>query len=118
DLGFIRPRNQLEWQFAYCQALLYVEHIQKKYGPKAIGKLLAAFAEGHDTASALREACDVDKETFEKDYRAHLEEVVRPMLGKKKGEKARKPRTIKQLKADHKKKPEDPDIAGELALRL
>jgi tetratricopeptide (TPR) repeat protein len=116
DLGFIRPRSPLEWHLAYCQSQLYVQYIQKQHGPAAVGKLLAAYAEGLGTPAALAKACGgVDKATFEKGYRAHLQEVVKPLLGKKTSEK---PRTRKQLEAEHKKKPDDPDVAAELAQRL
>jgi Flp pilus assembly protein TadD len=116
DLGFIRPRGPLEWQLAYCQAHLYVQYIRKTYKDEAIGKLLAAYADGFDTPSALARACNnVDKAAFEKGYRAYLDEVVKPLLGKKKPQKRR---TLAELKAAHKQNKDDPDIAAELALRL
>ncbi len=114
DLGFIRPRGPLEWQLAYCQAHLYVQYVRKEHGAEAIGKMLAAYAEGLDTPSALARACNkVDKATFEKGYREYLKEVIKPLVGKKKADK----RTVAQLRAEHKKD-EDPDVGAELALRL
>jgi Flp pilus assembly protein TadD len=114
DLGFIRPRNPLEWQQAYCQAQLYVEYIQKEYGPGAIGRLLAAYADGLSTAAALSKACNkVAKADFEKGYWAYLDKVVKPLRGKKPA----KQRTLKQLLAEYKKDPNNADVAAELALR-
>jgi tetratricopeptide (TPR) repeat protein len=115
DLGFIRPRNPEEWQLAYAQAQLYVEYLQKTYGPAVTGKLLAAYAEGLNTTAALSQACKVERSAFEKGYRAYLNEVVKPLLGKKAQEK---PRTLEQLRAEYKKDPNNADVAAELAYRL
>jgi tetratricopeptide (TPR) repeat protein len=115
DLGFIRPRDPLEWLQAYCQAQLYVEHIEKTYGQKAIGQMLAAFAQGKGTAEVIREVCKVDKATFEKGYRAYLDALVKKLRGNRPEEKRR---TLEQLQAEYKKNPKDADIAAELALRL
>jgi tetratricopeptide (TPR) repeat protein len=115
DLGFIRPRDPLEWQQAYCQAQLYIEYIVKEHGQQAIGKLLAAFARGLSAAEAIKEVCKVDKAGFEKGYRAYLDKVVQELGGKR---AVQKRRTLKELQADYKKDAMDADTAGELALRL
>jgi tetratricopeptide (TPR) repeat protein len=115
DLGFIRPRGPHEWHLAYAQSQLYVEYVKKKYGPSAIGKLLAAYADGRGTADALARAChNVSRSAFEKGYRAYLDKVVKPLLGKR---STAKRRTLDQLLADYKKDP-SADVAAELALRL
>jgi tetratricopeptide (TPR) repeat protein len=116
DLGFIRPRDPLEWQQAYCQAQLYVQYIVKTYGQQAIGKLLAAFARGVNVDAALAEACKgVDRKTFEKGYRAYLDQVIKPLQGKQVVEDKR---TLEELEADYKKDMNNPDLAAELAYRL
>src|SRR5262245_29782222 len=115
DLGFIRPRDPLEWQQAYCQAQLYVEYLEKKFGPKSIGQMLAAFTKGKSAAEAIQEVCKVDKAAFEKGYRAYLDEVVKTLQGKRPVEKRR---TLEQLQAEYKKDSRNPDLAAELALRL
>jgi tetratricopeptide (TPR) repeat protein len=115
DLGFIRPRDALEWQQAYCQAQLYVEYLEKQHGPKVIGRLLAAFTTGKSATEAIQEVCKVDKAAFEKNYRAYLDEVVATLRGKRPAEKRR---TLEQLQAEYKKDPRNPDVAAELALRL
>jgi tetratricopeptide (TPR) repeat protein len=114
DLGFIRPRNRGEWHLAYCQSQLYVQFLEKEFGPAVIGKMLAAFARGLGTAEALQEVCKVDKAAFEKRYRAHVEGVVRSLRGKKANQK---PRTLKQLQAEYKKDPGNAEVCAELALR-
>lgn len=115
DLGFIRPRDPLEWQQAYCQAQLYVEYLEKKFGDKAVGQMLAAFARGKSTAEALQEVTKQDKASFEKGYRAYLEEVVQQLRGNR---PVQKRRTLEQLQAEYKKDPRNADVAAELALRL
>jgi tetratricopeptide (TPR) repeat protein len=115
DLGFIRPRDPLEWQQAYCQAQLYIEYIVKQHGQLAIGKLLAAFARGLSAVDAIKEVCKVDRAGFEKGYRAYLEKVVQELGGK---QGVQKRRTLKELQAEYKKDPANADVAGELALRL
>ncbi len=111
DLGFIKPRNALDWSMAYCQSQLYVEYLKRKFGPKAVGELLAAYKEGLDTAAAIQKVCLVDKPTFEKGYRKYLDEVVQTIQGKR----ADKSMTYGQLQKAHEEKPGDVDISARLA---
>jgi cellulose synthase operon protein C len=118
DLGFIRPRDALEWQQAYLQASLYIEYIEKTFGgegKKPVGVMLAAFAEGKSAVEAISIACKVDKATFEKGYRAYLDQVVKETSGKRAAEKQR---TLAELRAEYKKDPKDADVCAALALRL
>jgi tetratricopeptide (TPR) repeat protein len=110
-LGFIRPRSPLQWQQAYLQSLLYVEYLTKTHGEKSIGKMLAAFAAGLDTGPALEKACNVKQADFEKGYRAFLAEKVKNTPARQ----VRKEMTLKELRAEHKKNPDDNDIAAQLA---
>jgi len=36
DLGFIRPRDQLEWNMAYAQSQIYVNYLKDQYGPRRL----------------------------------------------------------------------------------
>jgi tetratricopeptide (TPR) repeat protein len=110
DLGFIRPRSPLDWNMAYCQALLYVEYLKKEHGEKVIGELLAAYRDGLSTDAVLKKVCKTDKATFEKGYRAYLDEVVKGLGGKP----AEKRRTFNELKAEVEKNPK-PELVAELA---
>ncbi|NBO92815.1 MAG: tetratricopeptide repeat protein [Planctomycetia bacterium] len=114
DLGFIRPRDPMEWQLAYCQANLYIEYIELKHGKDNIGKMLAAFAKGSSTTQAVKDVLKVEKADFEKGYKTFLDELVAKLRGKKATEKRR---TLDELQAEYKKNPADPDVAAELALR-
>jgi len=116
-LGFVRPRGPDEWTLAYCQSQLYVEYLTKTHGEPCVGKLLEAFRQGMDTGAALKSACGVEKEAFEKGYRAYVEEIVKPYLSRAKKEEE-KPMTFAELEAAQKKDPEDPDLAARLADQL
>jgi tetratricopeptide (TPR) repeat protein len=111
NMGFIRPRSPVEWHQAYCQSQLYVEFMQKKYGPRTVGGMLNAYRDGLDTAAAIKQVCKVEKTEFEKGYREYLDEVVKGI----KGRPAEKPMTLAQLQAAHEKNPDDLDIAARLA---
>lgn len=114
DLGFIRPRSGDDWQFAYCQARLYVEYLEKTHGKAAIGGMLDAYRDGLDTVAALRKVCKVDKETFERGYRKHVDEEVKKLGGKP----VEKPMKLSELRDALKDKPEDLDLLARLAEKL
>ncbi len=111
ELGFVRPRNPLEWQMAYCQSQLYVTYLKQTYGPAAVGEMLAAYGDGLGTDDVVRKVCKVDKEAFEKGYRAFLEDLVKGLPGRPAGKR----KTLAQLKAAHEKNASDPDAAAALA---
>lgn len=110
-LGFVRPRSPDQWQQAYLQSQLYVEYLTKTHGEKAIGQLLAAYADGLDTDAALGRAVKASKADFEKGYRKFLEERVEK-IGLKSGKKRL---GFKELKAAQEANPEDADLAAQLA---
>jgi len=112
-LGFIRPRNPEQWDQAYMQSLLYVEYIAKKYGEPAIGKLLAAYADGLETDAALARCFKVDKAAFEKDYRAFLTDRLPKDVVKAAPTFA----SFRAVKEAYEKDPKNPDTTAALAER-
>ncbi|MCS7045992.1 MAG: tetratricopeptide repeat protein [Gemmataceae bacterium] len=110
-LGFVRPRSPEQWQQAYLQSFLYVEYLKQTHGPKAVGALLAAFAEGLDTDGALLKALKTSKEDFEKGYRKFLHDRAAQV----RGPAAQKQVPFKELKAAQQANPDDPDLAAQLA---
>src|SRR5262249_32028141 len=80
----------------------------------AVGELLSAYRDGLDTASAISKVCKVDKETFEKGYRAYLQEVVKSLRGKP-GEKKL---SLSELREAVKKDPDNLDWKAQLAEQL
>jgi tetratricopeptide (TPR) repeat protein len=111
DLGFMRPRSPEDWHMAYCQSQLYIEYLKLKFGDKAIGEMLAAYGDGLDTAAALDKVCKVDKASFEKGFRAYLDEVVKGIKSKP----PEKAMTFSQLREAQQKDPENPDLKARLA---
>jgi tetratricopeptide (TPR) repeat protein len=112
-LGFVRPSSPEEWHLAYLQSQLYVEYLTKTHGKAAMGKLLDAFRDGLDTGSAIEKVCQVDKASFEKGYRAFLQERVKNTVPAA----VEKKLTTKQLKEALAKDPENADLKGQLAER-
>jgi tetratricopeptide (TPR) repeat protein len=94
---------------AYYQGYLYVDYIARTHGAAAIAALLEAYRQGLDTGDALRRACGVEKDAFEKGYREYVRQLVRV------GPRMEKPMTATELELAHKKNPEDADVAARLA---
>jgi tetratricopeptide (TPR) repeat protein len=114
-LAFVRPRNQEEWALAYCQSHLYVEYLIKTHGIGAIGPMLNAYRDGLDTAAAIQKVCKVDKDAFEKGYKAYVTGVVKAIPSGGKKAEAEKPMTLAELEKAHDKDPDDLDVAARLA---
>jgi tetratricopeptide (TPR) repeat protein len=117
ELGFIRPRSQLDWHLAYCQSQLYVEYMTEKYGAESVGKMLAGYRDGLDTDAAIVKACRIDKESFEKGYRVYIDGILEGMfshdhLSPRIPEKAM---TYGQLQKAHEADPGNRVLAARLA---
>ena len=76
SMGFIRAGNQANWNFAYCQSLLYAEYMVERFGEPSLAKLLDAYRRNRTTDQAIPEVFGVDKADFEKGYRAYLDKIV------------------------------------------
>lgn len=109
--AFGRPKTPLDWQMAYCQALLYAEYMIERFGDRAIPDLLDAYRDGLETEVAIRRAFKVDKADFEKGYRAYVEKVAQGLKTRPTKERSFA-EAEKALRAD----PKDAQAAAELAL--
>ncbi|MBX9792084.1 MAG: tetratricopeptide repeat protein [Pirellulales bacterium] len=76
NFGFIRPQSGDDWSMAYCQAELYAEYIQERFGGDAIAKLLAAYAGSQNTREVLRQALGVEQSDFEEGYQKYVGQIV------------------------------------------
>jgi tetratricopeptide (TPR) repeat protein len=112
QLGFIRPRMEDEWQFAYCQSFLYVEYLKSTFGESKVGPLLDAYRDGLDTAAAIRKVCGVDQAEFEKGYKRYLDEQVKSMAA---GKSPAKVLSFRDLQKAHEREPRNDDTAAQLA---
>jgi tetratricopeptide (TPR) repeat protein len=59
--------------FAYYQASLVVEHIHDTYGQRKLRALIAAYADGSDTETAIKNALGVDIDELQKGFDASLD---------------------------------------------
>ena len=119
-MGFAKPKDPSEWGLAYCQSQLYVEYMVKSHGQASVGKILNAYRDGLDTGAAIKLACGVEKATFEKGYREHVEQVLKPYRGVPKRAKNpdEKPMTFEELTEAQKKNPDDTELGARLAEQL
>ena len=111
NLGFIRPKSPMDWQFAYCQSLLYAQFIEEQFGEKTIAKLLQAYRKNLNTADAIQRACGVDKQTFEAGYRKYLDRVVAEI----KTAQSEPDESLDQLEKDYTADPENSEAAAKYA---
>lgn len=111
NLGFIRPESGADWQMAYCQAELYAEYLRDKYGPDAIARLLAAFANNQNTAVAIEKALGVSQAEFDAGYQLRLEQIVADL------KRTSTPPEMKlaQLERAVKEDPDNPQLLAQLA---
>ncbi|MCX7426369.1 MAG: tetratricopeptide repeat protein [Planctomycetia bacterium] len=112
NFGFTRPDSSDEWQMAYCQAELYVDYILDRHSPEALGKLLAAYADGLTTRQAIPRALGTSQEEFERGYVAYLQQLVSRYSG---AEEFGQRWSFDELLKQHRAKPEDVEVAAELA---
>ncbi|MBI1344814.1 tetratricopeptide repeat protein [bacterium] len=75
-LGFQRAESREDWDFAYCQSVLYAEYFIERFGSDALPKLLNAYRHTRSTDVALREAYDVEKADVEAGYLDFLKRRV------------------------------------------
>ena len=68
--GFSNPE---QISYSYYQASLVVEHIVDLYGQPRLRALVAAYADGTDTETAIRQALGVDIDALQKSFDAFLE---------------------------------------------
>ncbi len=111
NLGFIRPHSSDEWTLAYCQAELYAEYMLERFGDDAIAKMLAAYADNLTTPEALDRAFSVPQADFEQGYRQFVENVVASAPVARKSVEP----NLLQLQKALGKKPDDPQLLGQMA---
>lgn len=111
SMGFVRAGNQENWNFAYCQSVLYAEYMVERFGEPTLAKLLEAFRRNETIDQAIPEVFGVDKADFEKGYREFLDKLV---AGLKKSEEEKDPRPA-QIEKAYEKNKDDPKAAANYA---
>jgi cellulose synthase operon protein C len=74
DQGFIRPTYASQVIVSYTQAGLICEYVAARWGQEALQAILRSFAEGLDTGEALERSLAIPPETFDAEFKAHLDE--------------------------------------------
>ncbi|MEX0679020.1 MAG: tetratricopeptide repeat protein [Pirellulales bacterium] len=110
NLGFIRPHSSVEWTLAYCQAELYAEYVLERFGPDAIAKMLAAYADNLTTPEALERAFDVNQPDFERGYQEFVKKIVAGLPAAAGGEMS-----LVELQKALAEKPKDPELLAKTA---
>lgn len=111
SMGFIRAGNQANWNFAYCQSVLYAEYMVERFGEESLAKLLGAYRRNRTTDQAIPEVFGVDKADFEKGYREYLDKVV-AQIRQSDDEPEIKPNLVEK---NYEKDKKDPKAAAEYA---
>lgn len=110
-MGFVRAGTQENWNFAYCQSLIYAEYMVKRFGEPSLARLLDAYRRNRTTDQAIPEVFGVDKADFEKGYRDYLNEIV---AGIRKSEEETEPKAS-QVERAYEKNKSDPQAAANYA---
>lgn len=114
SMGFIRAGNQENWNFAYCQSLLYAEYMVERFGEPSLAKLLDAYRRNLTTTQAIPEVFGVDKADFEEGYLKYLDRVV-ASIQKSEDEPEQRP---SQIEKEYEKNKSDPKAAANYARLL
>ncbi len=80
DGGFMRPTYDGQVIVSYTQGGLICEYIHREWGQQGLVDVLERFAEGLDTAAAIREGLEVSPETFDRGFKEYLETEFRATL--------------------------------------
>ncbi len=110
-LGFQKAESRDDWNFAYCQSVLYSDYFEQRFGKEALAKLLDAYRTTRSTDVAVRTAFAVDKADLEAGYVQFLKDRVSRLatVG-----------TLPELDAaqvrkDFVDRPDDPDVRAAYA---
>lgn len=114
SMGFIRAGSQANWNFAYCQSLMYAEYMVERFGEESLGKLLDAYRRNRTTDQAIPEVFGVDKADFEKGYRAYLDKIVAGIRATADEPELRP----NQIEKNYEKNKKDPEAASQYALLM
>lgn len=110
-LGFQRAESRDDWNFAYCQSVLYSDYFEQRFGKEALAKLLEAYRTTRSTSIAVQQAFQVNKADLEAGYVKFLQERaarlanagILPELD------------IPKVRKDYADKPDDHDVQAAYA---
>lgn len=80
DQGFLRPAYEGQVQVSYAQAGLMCTFAEDRWGMPALVAFLDAFRDDVDTATAVRQAFDVEPAAFDAQFQAYVQQRFAPYL--------------------------------------
>ena len=113
SMGFIRAGTQENWNFAYCQSVLYADYMAERFGEESLARLLEAYRKNQTTDQAVPAVFGVDKADFEKGYREFLDQVVAGLRSS--DDSASPEQRPSQIEKAYEKNKQDPQAAANYA---
>lgn len=114
DQNFRRPKSRRDWNFAYCQSVLFADYLVSEFGSDALNRLLDAYAAGQETAAAFEKLFGKTVKEMEEGFFDHARIVAASLVSVSEGPAA-SPREIAEA---FRKTPESPDAAANFAWLL
>ncbi|HET6424670.1 MAG TPA: tetratricopeptide repeat protein, partial [Planctomycetaceae bacterium] len=110
-LGFQKAESRDDWNFAYCQSVLYSDYFEQRFGKESLARLLEAYRTTRSTSVAVQQAFQIDKADLEAGYVKFLQERATrlatagtlPELD------------VAQARKDYADRPDDPDAQAAYA---
>lgn len=110
--GFVLAGSSEEWNFAYCQSMLYADYMVERAGEESLVKLLDAYRRQLKTPAAIQEVFGVDLAAFEAGYLKFLQQTV---AGLDAVEPRDEPQTPAEIQRAYREAPDSPEAAGRYA---
>ncbi|HLF13036.1 MAG TPA: tetratricopeptide repeat protein [Gammaproteobacteria bacterium] len=82
DRGFIRPSYESQVIVSYMQAGLICEYIAQRWGQTALESMLKLYAQGKDTAAAVRGALEISPEQFDSEFAGYVDGEFGALVGR------------------------------------
>lgn len=110
-LGFQKAESRDDWNFAYCQSVLYADYFEQRFGKESLAKLLEAYRGTRSTSVAVQQAFQVDKADLEAGYVKFLQERAARL---KAIERLPELDPVK-VRKDYADRPDDPEVRAAYA---
>lgn len=114
DHNFRRPKSRRDWNFAYCQSVLFADYLVKEFGDDALNRLLDSYAAGDETSAAFEKLFGKSVPEMEQSFFEMVRNVAASLVSVSEGPSI-SPRDIADA---FRKDPESPEAAANFAWLL
>lgn len=114
DQNFRRPKSRRDWNFAYCQSVLFADYLVNEFGDDVLNRLLDAYAAGQETSAAFEKLFGKTVPEMEQEFFETARIVAASLVTVSEGPSA-SPREIAEA---FRKNPKSPDAAANFAWLL